>query len=345
MKKKGKGKAGKAVLAKPKKMKASVAREKKVPARKIGKIAVKEGELPKAEPQAAGQPAGALPSFVFQSKAQAQNAQPAEAEAQKAQEPGADNQAGLASKPQAADENDKADPNRVPTGIPGFDGLIEGGLEREGVVLIGGDSGAGKTIFSLQYLYNGITKFNEPGVYLSFAEPREAIMNHGKRFGWDFAKLEKEKKFAFIRYEPHEVANIVKEGGGLIRDTIDEIGAKRIVVDSVTAYSVFFKTSYEASESLLSLFELVRSWHCTTILVSEELVSLEKAKTDRTEFLADGIIYLYHFRRGDVRTRAVEVLKMRDTNIIEKLCPFRIVEDGIIVFPDTGIFDELKQQF
>ncbi|MDO8339747.1 MAG: ATPase domain-containing protein [Candidatus Burarchaeum sp.] len=310
---------------------------------------VKDVKLPKAKPKAAAQErqastqqtadsagtqqAGALPSFVFQAPQETETSAKAVPES--------------ASLPQqqASNGTEKLDPNRVPTGIPGFDGLIEGGLEREGVVLIGGDSGAGKTIFSLQYLYNGITKFNEPGVYLSFAEPREAIMNHGKRFGWDFEKLEKEKKFAFIRYEPHEVANIVKEGGGLIRDTIDDIGAKRIVVDSVTAYSMFFKTSYEASESLLSLFELVRGWHCTTLLISEELVSLEKSRTDRTEFLADGIIYLYHFRRGDVRTRAIEVLKMRDTNIMEKLCPFRIVEDGIMVFPDTGIFDELKQQF
>lgn len=315
----------------------------------IVKKKAKVVKLPKANPQtpeqgqqastqktaesAGAAQAGALPPFVFQAPQKQQEI-----------EAGAPAEANTAAQA-ATNGNETVDPNRVPTGIPGFDGLIEGGLERNGVILIGGDSGAGKTIFCLQYLYNGITKYNEPGVFLSFAEPREAIIAHGRRFGWDFEKLEKEKKFVFIRYEPHEVANIVKEGGGLIRDTIDDIGARRIVVDSVTAYSMFFKTSYEASESLLSLFELVRGWHCTTLLISEELVSLEKARTDRTEFLADGIIYLYHFRRGDVRTRAVEVLKMRDTNITEKLCPFRIVEDGLVVFPDTGIFDELKQQF
>ncbi|VVB98947.1 Circadian clock protein kinase KaiC [uncultured archaeon] len=251
-----------------------------------------------------------------------------------------------AAKVEEAGEGKKGPSERVPTGIPGFDGLIEGGFERNGIILIGGDSGAGKTIFCLQQLYNGITQYGEPAVYLSFAESREAIFTHGKRFGWDFEKLEKEGKFAFIRYEPHEVANIVKEGGGTIRDTIESIGAKRLVVDSVTAYTMFFKTGYEASESLLQLFGMLRGWNCTTLLVSEELVSLEKTKSDRSEFLADGIIYLYHFRRGDVRTRAIEVLKMRDTDLIERLCPFRIEKDGgIVVFPDTGIFDELKPQF
>jgi circadian clock protein KaiC len=307
------------------KKKAKAAKKEKKEAKALAEARQKQASPQTQEPV---EVAGALPPIVFQTSEQNQNVQESPAPASVSNGNG-----------------NKADPNRVPTGIPGFDGLIEGGFERNCVILLGGDSGAGKTIFSLQYLYNGIMKYDEPGVYLSFAETREAIIAHGRRFGWDFEKLEKEKKFAFIRYEPHEVANIVKEGGGLIRDTIDDIGARRIVVDSVTAYSMFFKTSYEASESLLSLFELVHGWHCTTLLISEELVTLEKSRTDRSEFLADGIIYLYHFRRGDVRTRAVEVLKMRDTNITEKLCPFRIVEDGLIVFPDTGIFDELKQQF
>jgi circadian clock protein KaiC len=232
---------------------------------------------------------------------------------------------------------------RVPTGITGFDGLVAGGFEKDGIVLIGGDSGTGKSIFCLQYLYNGITKYNEPGIYLSFAESKEAVYTHAALFGWDFEKLEKEKKFMFLKYEPHAVVKIMNEGGGTIREAIEALGAKRLVIDSVTAYSMFFKSPYEASESLLQLFDLLRGWKCTTLLVSEELVGLEMRKGDRSEFLADGVLYLYHIRKRSVRVRAVEVLKMRDTRIVEKLCPIEITDEGIVVYADDDVFEQSEK--
>ncbi len=232
---------------------------------------------------------------------------------------------------------------RVPTGIQGFDELVAGGFERNGIVLVGGDSGTGKSIFCLQYLYEGITKYDEPGIYLSFAESKEAVYTHAEQFGWDFEKLEKEKKFVFLKYEPHAVVKILADGGGTIREAVETIGAKRLVIDSVTAYSMFFKGPYEASESLLQLFDLLRDWKCTTLIVSEELVGLEARKDDRAEFLADGIIYLYHLRKQNARIRAVEVLKMRDTRIVEKLCPIRITDDGIVVYADADVFESTEK--
>ncbi|MFH1442772.1 MAG: ATPase domain-containing protein, partial [Candidatus Micrarchaeota archaeon] len=59
---------------------------------------------------------------------------------------------------------------RVPTGIPGLDELIEGGFEKGSVILVVGDTGTGKSTFAMQYLYNGATKYKEPGVYLTFEE-------------------------------------------------------------------------------------------------------------------------------------------------------------------------------
>jgi len=52
---------------------------------------------------------------------------------------------------------------RIPSGIPGFDKIVGGGLIRDRVYLLAGPAGAGKTIFSTQFLYNGISKYNEMG--------------------------------------------------------------------------------------------------------------------------------------------------------------------------------------
>ena len=134
--------------------------------------------------------------------------------------------------PQARTEIGESPIKRIPTGIEGFDDLIQGGFVEESIVVISGGPGTGKTLMSLQYLYKGATVYNEPGIFISFAESKKAIFKHGLLFGWDFEQLEKDNKFAFIKYEPHEVHRIIQEGGGTIKDTIDTIGARRLVVDS-----------------------------------------------------------------------------------------------------------------
>jgi KaiC/GvpD/RAD55 family RecA-like ATPase len=48
---------------------------------------------------------------------------------------------------------------KVPTGIPGFDQLVQGGFNKRSVNLIAGGPGCGKTIFCLQFLWEGITQF------------------------------------------------------------------------------------------------------------------------------------------------------------------------------------------
>lgn len=56
--------------------------------------------------------------------------------------------------------------DRVATGIEGFDDLIKGGIPRGSLVLLGGDAGSGKTVFAGQYLYHGVSRLNEPGIYV-----------------------------------------------------------------------------------------------------------------------------------------------------------------------------------
>src|SRR5256712_6671908 len=80
---------------------------------------------------------------------------------------------------------------RVQSGIPGFDQIVGGGLIRDRVYLLAGPAGAGKTIFSTQFLYNGITKFNENGVYVVLEEtPQQLRENMFKSFSWDLQSFE-----------------------------------------------------------------------------------------------------------------------------------------------------------
>jgi circadian clock protein KaiC len=88
--------------------------------------------------------------------------------------------------------------DRAPTGIEGFDELVEGGIPRGYLVLVAGTAGSGKTIFASHYLYHGLSRLNEPGIYVSFAENRETFLKNMKRMHMEFEKYEQKGKFKFL---------------------------------------------------------------------------------------------------------------------------------------------------
>lgn len=223
------------------------------------------------------------------------------------------------------------DVERVASGIPGLDEMIKGGFPRNSSVIVRGGTGTGKTILCLQYLYNGAAEHGESGVFISFAESRKAIHDHGRGFGWDLERLEKRNELAIIRYEPHEVMKVMEEGGGSIRDTIESIGTKRLVIDSISAYEMLFEQRYKANESVLNLFELLRGWNATSLVTAETPLKPSVESKERTGFLSDGILNLYYLRRGDRRVRALEVIKMRDTVHTDQVRMFTIGKNGVIV--------------
>jgi KaiC/GvpD/RAD55 family RecA-like ATPase len=235
-------------------------------------------------------------------------------------------------------------PGRVASGIPGLDSLLGGGFEEASTTLIMGGPGCGKTTFLAQFLYRGASEFGEAGVLLSFEEEQSSIRQHMASFGIDFDALEKQGMFSQISYRPHEVKKLVDEGGGLIHDTVSSLGAKRLAIDSLTSYTLLFDTPYKAREAEIAFFELLRKWKCTTLLSAEGMPSDKDRATGGIEYLSDGVIVMHHPRVPGGRYRALEILKMRGSKFVEKLCPFEFVEGiGIQVHPDAEIFYDVKE--
>jgi RecA/RadA recombinase len=84
------------------------------------------------------------------------------------------------------------------TGIAGADKILgEKGIPRGHSILVAGGPGSGKTTFAMQFLYKGVTQYNEPGIYISLDEDPEDVKKNMSKFGWDLGKLEQEKKLAF----------------------------------------------------------------------------------------------------------------------------------------------------
>ncbi|MEE9525530.1 MAG: ATPase domain-containing protein [Candidatus Woesearchaeota archaeon] len=227
---------------------------------------------------------------------------------------------------------------REPTGIPGLDEVIEGGLKKDSVILVGGCSGSGKTILAMQFIVNGILKSNESGVYITFEESKEEVYEDMLRFGWDLAELEKQGKFAFIRYTPEQVGKVLKTGGGVIRDIVDQIKAKRIVIDSISAFTLLHEGELEKREACLDLFKILRKWKCTTLVVGQYYAAEKRHESTAVEFEVDGIIWLYNIKKEDIRVRAIEVFKMRGTKHSAKIFPFEITNKGITIYPEQSVF-------
>jgi len=79
--------------------------------------------------------------------------------------------------------------DRIVTGITGLDDLIGGGIPEGSTILLTGSCGTGKSILSLQYIYNGAMS-GEPGLYVTFEETKEKIIEHSKKFNMDIRPLE-----------------------------------------------------------------------------------------------------------------------------------------------------------
>ena len=218
---------------------------------------------------------------------------------------------------------------RTPTGIPGFDKLVEGGLARGSINLIAGDSGIGKSIFGMEFLVNGIQKFNEPGVYMSFEERKEDVYLMMLRMGWDLQELENKGKFAFIEYTPEQVNKVIEAGGGIVSDIVRGIEARRIVIDSITAFTLLYQNKVKQREALLALFKMIRKWQCTAVLISETTQDMERHKVTLEEYEVDGSLKLYNVLNKRMREKYIEVFKMRGTKHSHHIFRLIINEKGI----------------
>ena len=227
---------------------------------------------------------------------------------------------------------------KVSSGIPGLDGIMGGGFERGSSNVISGGAGSGKSIFCTQFLIDGIENKKENAIYVSFEEEKDKFFKHMKQFGWDLATYEKEKKLVFLRYTPLQVKKLLDEGGGAIETNITNIKAKRLVIDSLTAFTLLQKNELERREAVLDLLAMFSKWGITTLFTMEQEPDPEKHQSTVMEFEVDGVILLYNVRKGDIRQRSLEIFKLRSAKHSQKILPLKITDKGIIIYPGQVMY-------
>ena len=118
------------------------------------------------------------------------------------------------------------------------------------------------------------------------------------------------------------------------------IGAKRLVLDSITAYGMLFKDEYQKRENVLELFDYLKKWGCTSLIISELPPAVAEVKEGSVGFLTDAIISLYYAKQHETgeRVHSLEILKMRGTRHTDKLLALRFEKSGIVVHSDVEVF-------
>ncbi len=234
---------------------------------------------------------------------------------------------------------------RVPTGIKNLDKIVEGGFEKNSTNLIVGGSGNGKSIFAIQFLMEGL-KQGESVLYVAFEEKKKDFYANMSELGWDLEKYEKSGKFFFLSYTSEKIKTMLDEGGGDIEMIVLSKKVQRVVMDSITTFVMLFERDVEMRGRALSLFSLLKSWACTSLLVYERDPLIDRKQSSRIlEFEADSLIFLYFTRLKKERERFLEVYKMRGTRHSKNIFQYIIRKNvGIEVSskPYSGKLDRFK---
>ncbi|MBN1459400.1 MAG: hypothetical protein JXA57_07675 [Armatimonadetes bacterium] len=222
--------------------------------------------------------------------------------------------------------------DRVKTGIEGLDQLLYGGFLRGDAVLVAGAPGTGKTSLGMQYLYHGAATYREPGLFITFEEFPERIYRDAENFGWDFRGLEEEGKLKVLFTSPEVLQQDIIRDQGIVQEMIAEIGAARVVVDSISNLENFVDDSRQFRESVYGLVNALKAQSLTALL-TRELREGEEIGTGPEEFVADGLIFLTRAYVGNQRMRFLEVTKSRGTPHIAMPGLYFLGKGGIHLIP------------
>jgi circadian clock protein KaiC len=231
---------------------------------------------------------------------------------------------------------------KSPSGIAGLDRITGGGLPTGRPTLVCGSAGCGKTLFAAQFLVRGALDQGEAGVFMSFEETGAEIAQNVRSLGWDLETLERDK-LLIVDHVRIDAAEIQETGsydleGLFIRlgSAIDEIGAKRVVLDTLEVLFASLKDQVAVRSELRRLFRWLKERGVTAVITAERGDGM-MTRHGLEEYVSDCVILLDHRISDQLSTRRLRVVKYRGSAHSSDECPFLIDEDGFRALPMTSL--------
>jgi len=246
---------------------------------------------------------------------------------------------------------------RIKTGVYGVDDLIEGGFPKGRTILVAGATGTGKSIFGVQYLFKGATELNEPGIYVTLDERPDLIRQDMTKFGWDLQKAEddgllriidasvgrvgitSEEEYA-VKPSEFDLDKIILE----ILSAAKDIGAKRVVIDSIPALGIRLQNGTDVRDAVLRLSYSLMRMGLTSIITTEIDPGEQKfSKYGVEEYVADGVVLLNYLSGLGAGSRTLLIRKMRATNHSDDIHRMTIGGAGIQIHPAEPSHEVLQE--
>ena len=235
--------------------------------------------------------------------------------------------------------------DRISTGVKGLDEKMQGGFFKGSSNLITGKTGTGKTIFAISFLYKGALQ-GESGVYVTTEQrDKDVKADIESMFGWDIKSLESKKLIRFVSIKPALPTRGLTEGDMVrlvksyvygisdkIIDAIKEVGAKRVVLDSVSFIEMFIKDEYLARAALLQLVDTLKESDVTAFLTGTIPETSEALSGGGiVEYIVDTVVKMEFVPVAEEFKRTLTIRKMRRTDHSTLIHPFEITKEGMRV--------------
>jgi circadian clock protein KaiC len=227
------------------------------------------------------------------------------------------------------------------TGITGLDEVTLGGLPAGRPTLVCGGPGCGKTLLATTFLVNGAVMFNEPGVFMSFEESSEDLIQNVASLGYNVGALVAQKKIAidFVRVERSEIEESGEydlEGLFVRLDyAIKSVGAKRVVLDTLEVLFAGLGDTQILRAEIRRLFAWLKQRNVTAIITAEQGTGA-LTRFGIEEYVSDCVLLLDHRVSNQITTRRVRIVKYRGSAHGTNEYPFLIDAQGISVLPVTS---------
>ncbi|AFY68997.1 circadian clock protein KaiC [Thalassoporum mexicanum PCC 7367] len=242
--------------------------------------------------------------------------------------------------PEARSESQSVGIEKLRTMIEGLDDITHGGLPKGRSTLVSGTSGTGKTLFAMQFLYNGIKHLDDHGIFVTFEESPADIIKNATSFEWNLAELIEQGRLFVLDASPDpEGQEIVGEFDlsaliERIQYAIIKYRAKRVSIDSITAIFQQYDSLGLIRREIFRLVARLKSLGVTTVMTTERVEEYGSiARFGVEEFVSDNVVILRNVLEGERRHRTAEILKMRGTTHMKGEFPFTMTQNGINIFP------------
>lgn len=229
-------------------------------------------------------------------------------------------------------QDNKARVNHLPTGVPGLDNVLGGGLPEYSFNVIAGPPGCGKTILAHQIMF-ALASSERPAIYFTaLGEPSLKMLRYQQQF--DFFDNEKiNESIHFISVAEESATGDLDKVFKRIVMEVEARAPGMVFIDSFRSVVLASSLENSSSASLQQFIQKIciqmASWQATTFLIGEYTEELDP---NPVFSVADGIIWLRQSVQRNSGARKLEVIKMRGQPTSPDLHTFRINASGITVF-------------